>query len=117
MQITGIVVLRADLVSVTTKIADRRDHVIYFMRVSVPAGKLTARIGLEAAPERIAAEERGKLVFANMPKTKRIAVLDRERHVLSAARPVDAEGNTPIATDQGNHQLFSACHPRHSLPS
>ena len=32
LQITGIVVLRADLVSVTTKIADRRDHVIYFMR-------------------------------------------------------------------------------------
>jgi hypothetical protein len=40
----------------------------------------------------------------------KIAVLDRERHVLSTAWPVDAEGNTPIALDQGNHRLFSACY-------
>jgi YVTN family beta-propeller protein len=67
-------------------------------------------IKLDGHPEAFAVETNGKRIFVNVPTTRHVAVLDREKHTVIATWPIrEAEANFPIALDEANHRLFIGC--------
>jgi YVTN family beta-propeller protein len=72
--------------------------------------KRLADIKLSAHPESFQLETKGKRIFVNVPKSRQIAVIDRQRGVIVATWPVDVAGaNFPMALDEDNHRLFVGC--------
>jgi DNA-binding beta-propeller fold protein YncE len=75
--------------------------------IAIPEGKLIGKIPLPDKPQGIVVEQNGGRIFANMPRLKQVAVVDRERRTLLHAWPLgDAEGNTPLGLDEAGHRLF-----------
>ncbi len=73
-------------------------------------GKVTGRIPLDAHPESFQLEKSGPRIFVNVPNAGHIAVIDRERRVVTDKWPVTgAAANFPMALDEAGHRLFVGC--------
>jgi YVTN family beta-propeller protein len=78
--------------------------------VNASDGKQLGSIKLSAHPEAFELEKRGKRIFVNVPNSRHVAVIDREKGDVVATWKTDlAFGNFPMALDEGNHRLFVGC--------
>lgn len=67
-------------------------------------------IKLPSHPESFQLETSGSRIFVNLPKSRQIAVIDRDKAAMATTWPVDtAEGNFPMALDEGGRRLFVGC--------
>ncbi|MDD5199724.1 MAG: YncE family protein [Terrimicrobiaceae bacterium] len=70
----------------------------------------TASIHLAAHPEAFQLEPRGHRIFVNVPDAKQIAVVDREKQIVTATWPMQKfQANFPMALDEADHRLFIGC--------
>src|SRR5216110_4130936 len=78
--------------------------------VSAPEGKQVGSIKLSAHPEAFELEKNGKRIFVNVPNSRHVAVIDREKGKVVATWKTDlAFGNFPMALDDANHRLYLVC--------
>jgi len=78
--------------------------------VNAPDGKQIASIKLSAHPEAFELEKNGKRIFVNVPNSRHVAVIDREKGEVVTTWKTDlAFGNFPMALDEANHRLFVGC--------
>src|SRR5882672_4318368 len=64
-------------------------------------------IKLDAHPESFQLEKDSPRIYVNLPKSRKIAVLDREKHAIIETWPIGmALANYPMALDQVDHRLF-----------
>jgi DNA-binding beta-propeller fold protein YncE len=67
-------------------------------------------IKLEAHPEAFQLEKQGKRIFVNVPDSKEVVVIDREKgEVLAKWSLGKLEANFAMALDEANHRLIVAC--------
>jgi hypothetical protein len=73
-------------------------------------GKLVDSIKLSAHPEAFQLEKNGSRIFVNVPNSRHVAVIDRDKREVVARWKTDlAFGNFPMALDESNHRLFVGC--------
>jgi DNA-binding beta-propeller fold protein YncE len=73
-------------------------------------GKQIGSIKLSAHPEAFQLEKNGSRIFVNVPNSRHIAVIDRDKREVVAKWKTDlAFGNFPMALDESNHRLFVGC--------
>lgn len=73
-------------------------------------GTKVAEIALDAHPESFQVEKNGPRVFVNLPKSQKVAVVDRTTaSVVAAWGTGGAVSNYPMALDEGDHRLFIVC--------
>jgi DNA-binding beta-propeller fold protein YncE len=78
--------------------------------VNAADGKQIGSIKLSAHPEAFELEKNGKRIFANVPTSRQVAVIDRDQGKVVATWKTDlAFGNFPMALDEANHRLFVGC--------
>lgn len=64
-------------------------------------------IKLDAHPESFQLEKDSPRIYVNLPKSRKIAVLDRETRAIVATWPLGTTlANYPMALDQADHRLF-----------
>ncbi len=77
--------------------------------IDAGGGKL-AEVALDAHPESFQLEKGGPRVFVNLPDSRKVAVLDREKRVLLAGWHTGAAtANFPMALDESGRRLFVVC--------
>jgi len=82
--------------------------------VNAPDGKQIGSIKLSAYPEAFELEKNGTRIFVNVPNSRHVAVIDREKgEAISKWKTDLAFGNFSMALDEANHRLFV----RFRLPS
>jgi len=70
-------------------------------------GQKISEMKLDAHPESFQLEKGGPKIYVNLPKSLKVAVVDREkRSVLATWRTGGPQANYPIALDEGGHRLF-----------
>lgn len=70
-------------------------------------GNKVAEVRLDAHPESFQIEKAGPHIYVNLPDSRRIAIVDRERHAVIATWKTDlAFANFPMALDESDHRLF-----------
>jgi len=70
-------------------------------------GNKAGEIKLDAHPESFQLEKDSTRIYVNLPKSRKIAVLDREKRAVVATWPIGmALANYPMAFDQADHRLF-----------
>jgi len=73
-------------------------------------GKQLGSIKLSAHPEAFELEKQGKRIFVNVPNSRHVAVIDRDKGEIVATWKTDlAFENFPMALDATNHRLFVGC--------
>jgi DNA-binding beta-propeller fold protein YncE len=78
--------------------------------VNAPDGKQIGSIKLSAHPESFELEKNGKRIFVNVPNSRHVAVIDREKgDVVNTWKTDLAFGNFPMALDEANNRLFVGC--------
>src|SRR5438067_5450152 len=78
--------------------------------VNAPDGKQIGSINLSAHPEAFELEKTGKRIFVNVPNSRHVAVIDRDKNEVVATWKTDlAFANFPMALDEANHRLFVGC--------
>jgi DNA-binding beta-propeller fold protein YncE len=78
--------------------------------VNAPDGKQVDSIKLSAHPEAFQPEKRGSRIFVNVPNSRHVAVIDRDKGEVVATWKTDlALANFPMALDEANHRLFVGC--------
>src|SRR5438034_1078137 len=78
--------------------------------VNAPDGKQVGSIKLSAHPEAFELEKNGKRIFVNVPNSRHVAVIDRNKTEVVATWKTDlAFANFPMALDEANHRLFVGC--------
>jgi glutamine cyclotransferase len=78
--------------------------------VNAPDGKQIGSIKLSAHPEAFELEKQGTRIFVNVPNSRHVAIIDRDKGEVVATWKTDlAFGNFPMALDEANHQLFIGC--------
>src|SRR5438874_1777932 len=78
--------------------------------VNAPDGKQIGSIKLSGHPEAFALEQHAHRIFVNVPNSRHVAVIDREKgEVISKWQTDLAFGNFPMALDESNHRLFVGC--------
>jgi len=78
--------------------------------VNAPEGKQIGSIELSAHPEAFELEKNGKRIFVNVPNSRQVAVIDRDKGEVVATWKTDlAFANFPMALDEANHRLFIGC--------
>src|SRR6266481_1798505 len=78
--------------------------------VNAPDGKQIGSIKLSAHPEAFELEKTGKRIFVNVPNSRNVAVIDRDKSEVVATWKTDlAFANFPMALDEANHRLFVGC--------
>jgi DNA-binding beta-propeller fold protein YncE len=78
--------------------------------VNAPDGKQIGSIKLTAHPEAFELEKQGKRIFVNVPDSRHVAVIDRDKGEVIATWKTDlAFANFPMALDEANHRLFVGC--------
>ena len=78
--------------------------------VNAPDGKQIGSTKLSAHPEAFELEKNGKRIFVNVPNSRHVAVIDREKgEVVNTWKTDLAFGNFPMALDEENHRLFVGC--------
>ncbi len=74
------------------------------------SGKTVGAIKLSGHPEAFVLEKNGPRIFVNVPTTRQIAVVDRNKGTVTATWKTDAAfANYPMAFDETNHRLFVGC--------
>jgi len=69
-----------------------------------------ADIKLDAHPESFQLEKNGPRIFINIPDSREVAVVDRQKQTVIARWPLkDAQANFPMAIDEQHHHLFIGC--------
>ena len=70
-------------------------------------GNKVGEIKLDAHPESFQLEKDSPRIYVNLPKSRKIAVLDRETRAIIATWPLGKTlANYPMALDQADHRLF-----------
>src|SRR5437016_11272317 len=78
--------------------------------VNAPDGKQISSIKLSAHPEAFELEKNGKRIFVNVPNSRHVAVIDREKgKVVATWKTALAFGIFPLARDDANQRLFIGC--------
>ncbi|HZR05432.1 MAG TPA: YncE family protein [Candidatus Udaeobacter sp.] len=78
--------------------------------VDAPKGRQIRSIKLSAHPEAFELEKNGKRIFVNVPDSRHVAVIDREKGEVVTTWKTDlAFGNFPMALDDANRRLFIGC--------
>jgi DNA-binding beta-propeller fold protein YncE len=78
--------------------------------VNALAGKQVGSIKLSAHPEAFQLEKNGTRIFVNVPNSRHVAVIDRDKDEVIARWQTDLVfGNFPMALDEANHRLFVGC--------
>jgi len=78
--------------------------------LNAPDGKEIGSIKLSAHPEAFELEKNGHRIFVNVPNSRDVAVLDRDkREVVNKWKTDLAFGNFPMAIDETDHRLFIGC--------
>jgi DNA-binding beta-propeller fold protein YncE len=78
--------------------------------VSAPDGKQIGSIKLSGHPEAFQLEKGGNRIFVNVPNSRHVAVVDRDKGEVIVTWKTDlAFGNFPMALDEANHRLFVGC--------
>src|SRR5246127_5218257 len=78
--------------------------------VNAADGKQVGSIKLNAHPEAFQLEKNGSRIFVNVPNSRHVAVIDRDKGEVIATWKTDlAFGNFPMALDEANHRLFVGC--------
>jgi DNA-binding beta-propeller fold protein YncE len=78
--------------------------------VNAADGKQIGSIKLSAHPEAFELEQNGRRIFVNVPNSRNVAVIDRDKGKVVATWKTDlAFGNFPMALDEANHRLFVGC--------
>ena len=78
--------------------------------VNAPDGKRIGSIKLSAHPEAFELEKNGRRIFVNVPNSRQVAVIDRDKgEVVATWKTGDASANFPMALDETNHRLFVGC--------
>jgi DNA-binding beta-propeller fold protein YncE len=78
--------------------------------VNARDGKQVGSIKLSAHPEAFELEKKGSRIFANVPNSRHVAVVDRDKGKIVASWKTDlAFANFPMAFDEANHRLFVGC--------
>jgi DNA-binding beta-propeller fold protein YncE len=73
-------------------------------------GTKVAEIRLDAHPESFQLEKNGPRLFVNLPKSRKVAVVDRTRgSVVATWRTGGAFSNYPMALDEKDRRLFIVC--------
>jgi len=73
-------------------------------------GKQVGSIKLSAHPEAFELEKNGRRIFVNVPNSRHVAAIDRDKGEVIATWKTDAAfGNFPMALDEANHRLFVGC--------
>ena len=70
-------------------------------------GNKVGEIKLDTHPESFQLEKDSLRIYVNLPKSRKVVVLDREKRAIVASWPVGiALANYPMALDQADHRLF-----------
>src|SRR2546423_255862 len=70
-------------------------------------GNKTGDIKFDAHPESFQLEKDSPRIYVNLPKSRKIAVLDRDKRTVTATWPLRMTlANYPMALDQADHRLF-----------
>lgn len=70
-------------------------------------GQKIKEIKLDAHPESFQLEKNGIRIYVNLPKSRKVAVLDREKHsVVTTWGTGLSLANYPMALDESSHRLF-----------
>ena len=78
--------------------------------VNATDGKQIGSVKLSAHPEAFELEKQGNRIFVNVPNSRHVAVIDRDKGEVVATWKTDlAFGNFPMAFDESNHGLFIGC--------
>jgi WD40 repeat protein len=78
--------------------------------VNAPDGKQVGSIKLSAHPEAFQLEKKGSRIFANVPNSRHVAVIDRDKGKVVTKWKTDlAFANFPMALDEADHRLFVGC--------
>lgn len=73
-------------------------------------GRKLGDIKLDAHPESFQLENNGARIFVNLPDSRKIAVVDRNKKiVLGHWETGGLLSNFPMALDESNHRLFTVC--------
>ncbi len=73
-------------------------------------GVKIADIKLDAHPESFQLEKNGSRIFVNLPKARKIAVVDRKtKSVVASWVTGGPQANFPMALDEANHRLIVVC--------
>src|SRR5262249_13896651 len=84
--------------------------------VNARDGKQVGSIKLSGHPEAFQLEKEGSRIFVNVPSSRHVAVIDREKGQVVTTWKTDlAFGNFPMALDETNHRLFVGCRLRSKL--
>src|SRR6516225_8287724 len=71
------------------------------------AGRKAAETKLDAHPESFQLEKNSPRIYVNLPKSRKIAVVDREAHSVATTWGTGSYlANYAMALDEGNHRLF-----------
>jgi glutamine cyclotransferase len=78
--------------------------------INAADGKRVDSIKLSAHPEAFELEKNGPRIFVNVPNSRQVAVIDRNKGEVTGIWKTDlAFGNFPMALDEANHRLFIGC--------
>ena len=78
--------------------------------VNAPDGKQVGSTRIDAHPEAFQLEKNGNRIFVNVPNSRHVAVIDRDKGEIVAKWKTDlASANFPMALDEANHRLFVGC--------
>ena len=78
--------------------------------LNAPDGKEIGSIKLSAHPEAFELEKNGHRIFVNVPNSRDVAVIDRDkREVINKWKTDLAFGNFPMAIDETDHRLLIGC--------
>ena len=70
-------------------------------------GRKTAETKLDAHPESFQLEKNSPRVYINLPKSHKVAVIDRDKHTITATWGTGMNfANYPMALDETDHRLF-----------
>jgi len=70
-------------------------------------GKKTGEIKLDVHPESFQLEKGSPRIYVNLPKSRKVAVVDREKRTVIATWPLGMMlANYPMALDEADHRLF-----------
>jgi YVTN family beta-propeller protein len=75
-----------------------------------PAGGKVGDIKVDAHPESFQLEKSGSRIFVNLPRSQKVAVIDRTKAAVVASWTTDgAQANFPMALDEVDGRLFIVC--------
>jgi DNA-binding beta-propeller fold protein YncE len=78
--------------------------------VNAADGKQVGSTKVGAHPEAFQLEKNGNRIFINVPNSRHVAVIDRDKGEIVTKWKTDlASANFPMALDEANHRLFVGC--------